>query len=201
MGKQSCYTWTRQKWKKNDESKEEHAPRMSLWRTKEAPTKAVITCMCQFRSPLTPRGLRGGLQPPKIQTLPYFFFFPPLPCPPLRPCPPVAGPLAPALSTTPCVAPPPPFLLPRACWNVDLSLFLSHRSGSGGGVTPGTTPFGTRLERTPRTAACSLPASPVVLAEAVTPRPVTFDKLGSTGGGACSSDPVTSELRPSSARR
>jgi hypothetical protein len=46
----------------------------------------------------------------------------------------------------PCVAPPPPpgpfLLLP---WlNVDRSLFFNHRSGSGGGVTPGTTPAGTR---------------------------------------------------------
>jgi len=45
----------------------------------------------------------------------------------------------------PCVAPPPPpgpfLLLP---WlNVDRSLFFNHRSGSGGGVTPGVTPAGT----------------------------------------------------------
>ena len=46
----------------------------------------------------------------------------------------------------PCVAPPTPpgpfLLLP---WlNVDRSVFFNHRSGSGGGVTPGTTPAGTR---------------------------------------------------------
>ena len=52
----------------------------------------------------------------------------------------------PAASTTPCVAPPPP--LRRLLANVDRSLFLSHRSGSGGGVTPGTTPLGTRFMRT-----------------------------------------------------
>ena len=50
----------------------------------------------------------------------------------------------------PCVAPPPPpapFFL-RPCPKVDLSLFFSHRSGSGGGVTPGITPAGTRFIRT-----------------------------------------------------
>ena len=49
----------------------------------------------------------------------------------------------------PCVAPPPPaaFFL-RPCPKVDLSLFFNHRSGSGGGVTPGTTPAGTRFIRT-----------------------------------------------------
>jgi len=57
--------------------------------------------------------------------------------------------LTPAVSTAalPCVAPPAPFrLLP---WpNVDRSLFFNHLSGSGGGVTPGTTPAGTRDIRT-----------------------------------------------------
>jgi hypothetical protein len=130
---------------------------------------------------------------------PYFLFFP-LPCPPpLRPRLPVAE--LPALSITPCVAPPLPFFFPRVCWNVDRSLFLSHRSGSGGGVTPGTIPFGTRLARTFRTRADSLPMSLVLFADAATPRLVLCEEAGGAGRSACSRDPVTSELRPSSTRR
>lgn len=54
-----------------------------------------------------------------------------------------------ASTVLPCVAPPPTLLrLPDPCPNVLLSLFFSHRSGSGGGVTPGTTPLGTRDIRT-----------------------------------------------------
>lgn len=59
--------------------------------------------------------------------------------------PPVEGVIA-SKFALPCVAPPPPpgpFLL-LARLNVDRSLFFNHRSGSGGGVTPGTTPAGTR---------------------------------------------------------
>ena len=67
----------------------------------------------------------------------YFLF---LPLPP--PLPPDAGE---AFSTKPCVAPPPPFLRFPPVVYVDRSLFLSHRSGSGIGVTPSTTPLGTRL--------------------------------------------------------
>jgi hypothetical protein len=59
--------------------------------------------------------------------------------------PPVEG-AATSTFALPWVAPPPPpgpfFLLP---WpNVERSLFFNHLSGSGGGVTPGTTPAGTR---------------------------------------------------------
>lgn len=70
----------------------------------------------------------------------HFFFFP-LP-PPL---------LFPLSTKLPCVAPPagPPFLrFPPFVGRFVLSLFFSHRSGSGGGVTPGTTPLGTREART-----------------------------------------------------
>jgi hypothetical protein len=142
----------------------------------------------------------GDTIPPSTQTFPYFFFFP-FPCAPPRPCPPVAEPPIDTPSTIPCVAPPPPFLFPRACWNVDRSDFLSHRSGSGGGVTPGTTPLGTRRARTFRTGVDSPPVSSVLLAGGTTPGLVSCDEPGGTGGGACSSDPVTSELRPSRARR
>ena len=78
----------------------------------------------------------------------HFFFFPFVFPPPLLLCPP--APLAPPLSTTPWVAPPPPppLLLIRACTNVDRSVFFNQRSGSGAGVTPGTTPAGTRRVRT-----------------------------------------------------
>ena len=54
------------------------------------------------------------------------------------------GPVAASRGVTPWLAPPlAPFLLfPKP--NVDRSLFFNHRSGSGGGVTPGVTPAGTR---------------------------------------------------------
>ena len=51
-------------------------------------------------------------------------------------------------TAAPCVAPPPPPLFRLPWLKVDRSLFLSHRSGSGGGVTPGITPGGTRRIRT-----------------------------------------------------
>lgn len=81
----------------------------------------------------------------------YFFFFPLPPAPPFAGVPPPDDAVPPLSnpSALPCVAPPPPpafLLLP--CPNVDRSLFFSHRSGSGGGVTPGTTPAGTREART-----------------------------------------------------
>ena len=76
----------------------------------------------------------------------HFFFLP---------FPPSTALLVGALATPPPVStalpwlapPPPPPLRFLPCPNVDLSLFFSHRSGSGGGVTPGTTPLGTREAR------------------------------------------------------
>ena len=46
----------------------------------EAPTKAVVTCMCQFRSPLTPRGLR--VEATEDTNLTSLFLFPPSPMTP-----------------------------------------------------------------------------------------------------------------------
>lgn len=91
----------------------------------------------------------------------------------------------------PCVAPPPaplrrfPVLWPK----FDLSDFFIHRSGSGGGVTPGTTPLGTRDNRTffavglTSTGSAAMGARVVVLASAVIP--------GGTGGGFFSSELMT----------
>ena len=117
----------------------------------------------------------------------YFLF---LPLPP----PPEPFPLPPVGSIAPCVAPPPPLrLLP--CPNVDRSVFLSHRSGSGGGVTPGTTPFGTRFMRTFFSFA-GAPADADASAETEAACCCVC-----WGGGAVCREPETAEGRASSARR
>lgn len=130
-----------------------------------------------------------------------YFFFLPFPPPPLftlwlDPLA-VAGPLSIVL---PWVAPAPPplrFLFP--CPNEDLSLFFSQRSGSGAGVTPGTTPLGTRDFRTvlSRCAGSSPPAAPDDDAASA----VATDDTGCEGGGFVSMFAVSDAGSASRARR
>lgn len=101
------------------------------------------------------------------------------------------------LSTTPCVAPPPnpPFRFLVPCPKVDRSLFFSHRSGSGGGVTPGMTPAGTRLVRT----FFGFFSAPSAARLSVIMLRSTRDEIGGGGGGADSRVKVTEEGSASSA--
>ena len=62
------------------------------------------------------------------------------------------------------------------------SLFFNHLSGSGGGVTPGMTPLGTRFFRTDLTCGFD-PASPSVVAVADV---LLEPAVGNAGGGLLS---------------
>lgn len=108
-----------------------------------------------------------------------------------------------ALSTAllPCVAPPPPpgpflFLPPCEIPNVDRSLFFTHLSGSGGGVTPGVTPLGTLDARTFRFAS---PFTAAAGAGAFTLGKVCT--VDATVGGALDSSEFTRELGMESKER
>lgn len=145
-------------------------------------TKSIVTFTVEYeRIPFVCRSMCQGAITRKSKYH-YFRFLPPLAF--------VVG-----SADAPCVAPPPaPPLRFLPCCVVDLSLFFTHLSGSGMGVTPNTTPFGnlTFFSCFAFTGAGLV----VVVAEGREGR-----VEGMVGGGADSSEAATAAGSASSERR